>query len=82
MNSNLPTGLQTLNFSHQCRSQIYRYSDALYNQIWMGDGGKGAHRGKFARESKQTLQFYATFSNISAMVVRYLAGLHRHCGIF
>ena len=34
----------------------------------MGDGGKGAHRGKFVPGSKQTLQFYAAFSKISAMV--------------
>ena len=74
MNSNLPTGLQTLTFSQQCRSQIYRYYeriksiDALYNQIGWVDEGKVAHRGKVARESKQTLQFYATFSKISAMV--------------
>ena len=41
-NSNLPTGLQTLNFSQQCRSQMllntvtliaFRSTDALYNQI-------------------------------------------------
>ena len=42
MNSKLPTGLQTLNFSRQCRSQIllntvtmsaFKSIDALYNQI-------------------------------------------------
>ena len=54
------TGLQTLNYSQQCRSQMLLNTVTLsaFKSIdapnSMGDGGKGAHRGKFARESNQT----------------------------